>query len=100
MDVRTTLQIGEDNHLFGAAACNRYSVTNRAALPALQLGPVLSTRMACPWLAEEQAYFKALSRMTTLVLDGERTLVLMNPDGGRMEFLPEETVGRAGLPKD
>jgi heat shock protein HslJ len=87
VDVRTTLQIGDDNQISGQAACNRYSVTNRAKLPALQLGPIRATRMACPWLAEEQAYFDALSRMTALRIAGG-TLLLTGPAGERMEFVP------------
>jgi hypothetical protein len=43
--------------------------------------------MACPWLAEEQAYFDALSRMTALRIAGG-TLLLTGPAGERMEFVP------------
>jgi heat shock protein HslJ len=88
VDVRTTLLVGDDNQISGQAACNRYSVTNRTALPALQLGPIRATRMACPRLAEEQAYFDALSRMTALKSDAG-TLILMDPAGRRMEFVPD-----------
>jgi len=88
--VRTTLQIVDGSQISGAAACNRYSVTNNAELPALQPGPIRATRMACPWLAEEQAYFDALSQMTALRMEGE-TLVLTDPAGKRMEFVPDAT---------
>lgn len=50
--------------------------------------------MACPWLAEEQAYFDALSRMTAFRLEAG-TLVLMNQAGERMEFTPDGTVPEA-----
>lgn len=100
VNARTTLRIGEDNLLSGAAACNRYSVTNCAKLPALQLGPIRSTRMACPWLADELAYFDALSRMTALILDENQTLVLTDPAGRRMTFVPDDTARGARSPKD
>ena len=93
-----TLQIGDDSQISGAAACNRYSVTNRAELPALQLGPIRATRMACPWLAEEQAYFDALSRMTALRMEGG-TLVLTDPAGERLEFVPDVTTPVESLPE-
>jgi heat shock protein HslJ len=83
---RATLVFGTDNSISGAAPCNRYSATNQADLPALKIGAIRSTRMACPWLAEEQAFFDALSRVT---FAGERSggvLVLSGPDGRTMTF--------------
>ena len=86
---RATLRIDKDNVLAGAAPCNRWSGNNGAVLPALSLGAIRSTRMACDRLAEEQAFFEALSQMTAVALDGERNLILTGPDGRTMEFVPD-----------
>lgn len=86
---RATLRIDKDNVLAGAAPCNRWSATNGADLPALALGPVRSTRMACDKLAQEQAFFTALALMTAVAMDGERSLILSGPQGRTMEFVPD-----------
>lgn len=91
-ETRATLLIGEDGSLAGAAPCNRWSSTNAATLPALELRGIRATRMACDKLEEEQAFFDALSMMTSLEPDGERNLVLTGPDGRSMEFVIERTV--------
>jgi heat shock protein HslJ len=85
-DTRTTLRIEDDGTLAGAAPCNRWSAMNTATLPSLKLGPIRATRMACDRLAEEQAFFDALSVMTSLTADGDRNLILTGPDGRSMEF--------------
>jgi heat shock protein HslJ len=86
-DARATLQLQPDGVVSGAAPCNRWSATNTAALPALSLGPIRATRMACDRLADEEAFFAALSVMTALEPKGSRTLVLTGPDGRSMEFV-------------
>ena len=91
-DTSATLRIEEDGTLAGAAPCNRWSSVNGAELPALELRGIRATRMACDKLDEEQAFFNALSLMTTLAPDGERNLVLTGPDGRSMEFVIERTV--------
>lgn len=88
---RATLRIDVDNVLAGAAPCNRWSATNGADLPALQLGAIRSTRMACDKLAAEQAFFDALSLMTSLAPDGDSNLILTGPDGHSMEFVIDRT---------
>jgi heat shock protein HslJ len=86
---RATLRIDKDNVLAGAAPCNRWMAMNGPDLPALALGAIRSTRMACDRLAEEQAFFAALTLMTQVALDGERNLILSGPDGRSMEFVPD-----------
>jgi heat shock protein HslJ len=88
-EARATLRIDKDNVLAGAAPCNRWSGSNGAVLPALALGAIRSTRMACDRLAEEQAFFEALAQMTAVALEGERNLILSGPDGRTMEFVPD-----------
>ncbi len=97
-DTTATLQIGADGSLAGAAPCNRWSAMNSATLPALQLGGIRATRMACDKLADEQAFFDAMSAMTAMALDGDRNLVLTGPDGRSMEFVVERTVCKTCKP--
>jgi len=86
-DSRTTLRIDADNVLAGAAPCNRWSANNRVVLPAIELGGIRSTRMACDKLDEEQAFFDALSLMTAVEMNGDRNLILTGPDGHTVEFV-------------
>jgi heat shock protein HslJ len=97
-DTRATLRIEADGTLAGAAPCNRWSSMNAATLPALELRGIRATRMACDKLDEEQAFFDALSQMTSMAPDGERNLVLTGPDGRSMEFVIERTVCKTCKP--
>jgi hypothetical protein len=47
--------------------------------------------MACPQLAEEQAFFAALVVMTDARLEGTGSMLLSNPDGRTMEFVADRT---------
>lgn len=75
----------------GKAPCNRFFGTNAASLPDLSLGAIGSTKMACPDLAAEAAFFDALQAMQRAELD-EGHLYLIGPEGRIMEFArsPEE----------
>ena len=90
-EAETTLHIEANGAIHGRAPCNRWSGTNRATLPKLDLGAIRSTRMACPQLTEEQAFFTALAGMTDARLDGTGSLILSNPDGRSMEFVADRT---------
>lgn len=91
-DAPATLRLEADGTLAGAAPCNRWSAMNTATLPALTLGPIRATRMACDRLDDEQVFFEALSAMTAMAPDGDRNLILTGPDGRSMEFVIERTV--------
>ena len=69
----------------GKAPCNRYFGTNAATLPEVSLGRVGATKMACPDLAAESAYFEALQAMQRAELD-QGHLYLIGPEGRIMEF--------------
>ena len=81
---RATLLV-EGDRASGEAPCNRWFATNGAALPALALGAIGATRMACPDLPAEAAYFDALAAMQRAELDQDR-LFLIGPEGRVMEF--------------
>lgn len=86
-DAKATLRIEADGSIGGQAPCNRWSAMNRATLPALDLPGIRATRMACDRLAEEQAFFDALGRMTGLAMAGDRNLILTGDAGQSMEFV-------------
>jgi heat shock protein HslJ len=92
----TTLRLEADGSMSGRAPCNSYGTQNTGALPALALRPIRATRMACPRLDEEQAFFDALAVMTTLDLSGPDRLILSGPDGRVMEFVPQADLAAAG----
>ena len=84
---RVTLEI-EDTRVSGQGPCNRYfgSITHSdAGSNSIQVGPIASTKMACPHLSAEHRYFQDLQRvsMVTVVPDG---LVLMASDQTTLVF--------------
>lgn len=73
-----TLSFPEKGRIFGNAPCNSYSGQQTAPLPWFNVAGVLSTKKACPDLALEGKYFRALEAATmaevlgdTLLLSGE-----------------------------
>ena len=71
---RETLEV-EDTRVSGQGPCNRYfgSITRPdAGSNSIQVGPIASTKMACPHLSAEHRYFQDLQRvsMVTIVPDG------------------------------
>lgn len=75
----------EGDKVSGKAPCNRYFGTNAAALPALSLGMMGATKMACPDLAAEPLFFEALQAMQRVELDQDH-LYLIGPEGRIIEF--------------
>lgn len=82
-----SLRIAADGTVSGKAPCNSYGLKLGAALPEFRPGPIRATRMACDRLAEEQAYFDALSIMETAALQGFETLIMTGPEGRSLEFV-------------
>ena len=81
-----TLTFPEPGQIAGQAPCNRYSGAMKAPYPWFDAGPLAATRMACPDLQAETAFFAALDAMTQAeVLDD--TLVLSTDDGREMVFI-------------
>ena len=84
VDWAASLRI-EGDKLSGKAPCNRWFGTNAAALPAVAIQGIGATKMACPDLAAESAYFETLQAMQAVEADQER-LFLIGPEGRTMEF--------------
>ena len=69
----------ESGSISGFGACNRlmgsYTTGERRAL---KIGPVASTKMACPNLDQEQQFLRALESTTHYDMDGPMLLLLSN----------------------
>ena len=83
-----TMEFDEAGWIKGQAPCNRYSVQQKAPYPWFEVGPTMATKMACPDLAAENAFFTALSAMTLSEV-GNTTLILSNDAGRTMVFKSE-----------
>lgn len=80
-----TIDLSQAGRIQGTAPCNQYFAGQTAPYPWFEAGPIGATRMACPDLAAETAFFEALGTMTFAeVLDD--TLLLSNSDGREMLF--------------
>lgn len=77
IDVPVTLNISDTGQISGQGPCNTYSADQTAPYPWFALGPIISTRRACPALALEAAYFEALASMTIAEVAGT-VLILTN----------------------
>ena len=82
-----TLAFGADGTVGGRAPCNRYGAQVLSVAPDFRLGAIRATRMACPALAQEQAFFARLdaARLAEVTAEG---LVLSAPDGRRLVVSP------------
>lgn len=84
---RVTLEI-ENTRVSGQGPCNRYFgsvVQSNIGSNSIQVGPIASTKMACPHLSAEHRYFQDLQRvsMVTVVPDG---LVLTTSNQTKLVF--------------
>ena len=75
----------DGDRVTGKAPCNRFFGTNASPLPNVRFGAMGATKMACPDLAAETAYFEALQAMQRAELD-QGHLYLIGPEGRIMEF--------------
>lgn len=84
---RASIDFSEPGRVSGQAPCNRWFAAQTAALPDFRVDAVGATKMACPDLAAEAAFFDALSQMTRAEITGPVTLTLTGPDGRAMVFV-------------
>ena len=84
---RVTLEI-EDTRVSGQGPCNRYFgsiLQSDIGSSSIQVGPLASTKMACPHLLAEHRYFQDLQRasMGAVVPNG---LILTTSDETKLVF--------------
>lgn len=64
--------LGEENKVGGKAGCNGYrGVAEFGENGAIKFGPLMSTKMACPFLDGEQKYLKALESPLQATIDDD-----------------------------
>lgn len=80
-----TLTFPETGQIAGTAPCNSYSGSMTVPYPWFDAGPLAATRMACPDLDAETAFFTALDEMSLSEVLGD-TLLLSNDAGRTMVF--------------
>ena len=80
-----TMTFPEPGRVAGKAPCNNYSGEMSVPYPWFEVGPLMATRMACPDLDQEVAFFAALSEMTLAEVLGD-ILILRNDAGREMVF--------------
>lgn len=64
----------------GNGPCNSYSAQNILPYPWFKTGPIRATRMACPDLKQESAFFDALDDADLAIVEGD-TLILSTEAG-------------------
>jgi heat shock protein HslJ len=78
-----TVVFGEDGTIWGNATCNQFNGTYAATESTIDVGPLATTRMACPTVEQqdqETAYLAALEAATTYTIQGS-TLELRDASG-------------------
>ena len=84
---RVTLEI-EDTRVSGQGPCNRYfgSITHSdTGSNSIQVGPLASTKMACPNLSAEHRYFQDLQRVSMVKVVSDE-LLLATSDQVKLVF--------------
>ncbi len=87
-DAAATLEFPERDQIAGSGPCNRFTATQNVPYPWFGVGPIAATRMACPDLEAETAYFNALAEASvsvitkdTLTLSDENDVLLVFKSG-------------------
>lgn len=80
------LTLPKDGQITGRGPCNRFFATAVGEVSALVIGPVGATKMACPDLGLESAFFAALPEIVWAEVSGSDRLILGDDKGLRMVF--------------
>lgn len=80
-----TLTFPKAGEIAGQGPCNRYFGAMTVPYPWFDAGPIGSTRMACPDMAAEDAFFAALEAVTLSEVLGD-VMLLSNTEGVEMVF--------------
>lgn len=68
--LRNVTLLIEEKRISGQGPCNAYSAANNAALPAVALSPLVSTKMACKDLKIENRFLSVLQSATQMEFYG------------------------------
>lgn len=84
-DPAMTLSFPSRNILAGQGPCNSFRATNTTPYPWIRVGPIATTRRACPDLQAETAAFAALRAARIVVIEGD-TMTLSDEEKPLMVF--------------
>ena len=89
-DMAVTLEFEGADRVYGRAGCNRYNGPIGVTDGKLAIGPLATTRMACPepQMALEQAFLAALADARALRHDNSALVVETNTPGPETRLLP------------
>lgn len=82
---RATITFPGAGKVSGEAPCNRWSGDQALNYPLVKIGPILSTKRACPDQAAETAFFTALEAMKRVEATGN-VVILSDGAGSEMVF--------------
>lgn len=91
-DAHTTLEFGDKGKVTGQAPCNSYFTTQTKPYPWIGFDAIGATRMMCPDMPKETAFFAALSDMSFAEVSGD-IMILSNDAGRQMVFRATEDDG-------
>jgi len=79
---RVTLNLSAEGRLWGKGPCNRYTASYRLG-EGLSVGPVASTKMACPpaLMEGEENFFRMLGAVHRFDIAPDGSLILITPAG-------------------
>ena len=86
---RPTLRLARGERASGSGGCNSFTATyRRRSRMRLDLGPIASTKMACPGPVgdQEARYFSILEAAETYSRYGDGSLSVIAPDGRAVRF--------------
>ena len=82
---RAVATLTEDGRIVGQGPCNAFTAAYSGRWPDLRFHPVASSRLTCPDLAAETAFFAALAKVEHGAHDGD-ALVFTGP-GTSLRFI-------------
>lgn len=80
-----TIQLFSTGKVTGSGPCNRFTASQSAPLPWVEIGAIAATRRACPELDAEAEYFRLLAAMDFAEVAGDG-LLLTNGAGESLFF--------------
>ena len=79
-EASASVRFPEPGLVQGRGPCNAYSASQNAPYPWIQIDPIMATKVACPDLAAEDAFFAFLSGATLVEVSGP-VIILTNEAG-------------------
>lgn len=86
---RYTLELAPNGRLLVRADCNRGTGAYRIGAGTIAIGPIATTRMACPPGSLDARYLGDLQRAAGFFVEGRHLFIELPVDSGTMRFAPQ-----------